>query len=233
MKTDKMEVNLRHWNDQQAVLRRLLMKDRNYREAIPVFMSQHKVMHTAKLYAGVHWSFHDQVLSGLADEQMRLVPKGCSHSVAWAIWHITRIEDVTMNLLLAGSPQILFSGNWLGKLQIAGVGVGNELTSAESVLLSETINLKALFAYRLAVGKRTQSLAPHLEPAVLGERPAPERLQRVVQEGAVSDKVSWLLKYWGRNASANLLLMPATRHCLVHLNEISRMLPKLRRLQES
>jgi hypothetical protein len=38
------------------------------------------------------------------------------------------------------------------------------------------------------------------------------------------------LDYWGGHPAANLLLMPATRHSFVHLNEIKRMLPKLKRL---
>ena len=38
--------------------------------------------------------------------------KAGSHSIAWFIWHMTRIEDVTMNLLLAGSPEVFSSANW-------------------------------------------------------------------------------------------------------------------------
>jgi hypothetical protein len=127
MKTDKMEANRQYWNDQHLILRRFLVKDKDYRKAIETFLGHHAMVHTARLYPGGHWSFQDQVLSGLTDEQMRCIPKGCPHSVAWMIWHIARIEDVTMNLLLADSPQVLFSGNWLDKLEITYVDVGNEM----------------------------------------------------------------------------------------------------------
>ena len=66
---------------------------------------------------------------------------------------------------------------------------------------------------------------------VFGKTSAANRsLTQQFEERAVRKKARWLLKYWGGNPNANLLLMPATRHPLVHLNEISRMNPKLRRL---
>jgi hypothetical protein len=140
------------------------------------------------------------------------------------------VEDVTMNLLLAGSPQVLLKGNWLSKLGIGFVDVGNDMPEADLKKLNESINLKALLAYRLAVGKRTRSILRRLKPDDLWEQPAPERIDRIVAERAVRKKARWLLKYWGKHPSANLLLMPATRHPFVHLNEIRRMIPSLHKL---
>lgn len=50
------------------------------------------------------------------------------------------------------------------------------------------------------------------------------------EEGAVIDQVAWLRDYWGGHPAANLFLMAATRHNLVHLNEIARMRSKLGQL---
>ena len=223
-----MEPNLRYWNDQHKILHRLLEKDKDYQKALPIFLSQHAIVHSAKLGAGARWSFQDQVLSGLTDAQMRYQPTGRPHSVVWMIWHMTRCEDVTMNLLLADSPQVLHR-KWMSKLGIATENVGNEMSVAESIAISDAINLKALFAYRLAVAKRTRQIVQRLKPAQLWELPKPERLQRILDEGAVGDKAPWLLKYWGGHPGYNLLLMPATRHCCVHLNEINRIRPKLKK----
>jgi hypothetical protein len=135
-----------------------------------------------------------------------------------------------MNLLLAGSPQVLLKSNWPAKLGIGFVDVGNDMPAADLKKLSGTINLKALLSYRLAVGRRTRNILRRLNPDGLWERPAPERIERIVAERAVRAKARWLLKYWGGNPKANLLLMPATRHPFVHLNEISRMIPRLQRV---
>ncbi len=230
MKIDNTTIR-RYWSSQQQILRRLLMKDHDYRQALPIFTSQHAMIHTAKLHPGSPWSCQDKALNGLTEAQMHCIPQGSVHSVAWSLWHITRIEDVTMNLLLAGTPQLLHSGNWLDKLGTCYEGVGNELSPDEIVEVSAEINLKALLAYRLAVGKRTRAIVRRLDPDILWSSPAPERLERIHAEGAVSEKAGWLLKYWGGHPSANLLLMPATRHGFMHLNEIQRMQSKLRRLQ--
>ncbi len=44
-----------------------------------------------------------------------------------------------MNLLLAGSPQVLTSGNWLDQLGITCVSVGNEMSSEEIAEMSDAI----------------------------------------------------------------------------------------------
>jgi len=225
-----MEADIQHWNSQQELLRQLLEKQRSCRKALALFLSQHAMVHSGKLRQGRHCSFQDEVLFGLTDEQMRSIPKGHIHSVVWALWHITRIEDVTMNLLLADSRQVLHRGKWMSRLGAASENVGNEMSAGECAKLNATMSLKALFAYRLAVGKRTCEIVQQLKPAELWEPPKSERLKRIVDEGAVGQKALWLLEYWGGHPAYNLLLMPATRHCLVHLNEIGRMLPKLKRV---
>jgi hypothetical protein len=225
-----MDNNLRHWNDQHQLLRRLLMKDKAYQQAIPVFLEHHAAVHAAKLQGGAHWSWHDEVLSGLTPDQLRFTPTGSPHSVAWRLWHMTRIEDATMNVLLIDGAQIFESGKWRDKLEIDYVSVGNEMANADIVKLSETINLKALFAYRLAVGKRTRAIVQRLKLDLLARPPAPDRLQRLIDERAVQPPALWLRDYWGGHPAANLLLMPATRHPFVHLNEIKRLLPKLKRV---
>jgi hypothetical protein len=230
MKPDSSDQPRRAWNDQHALLRRLLMKEQDYAAALPVFLDHHGQVHSAKMRANVY-SFQDEVLDGLTPQQLRYCSPKMPHAVVWKLWHIARIEDVTMNLLLADSDQILHSGNWLDRLEIDRVSVGNEMSDAEIAELSTAINVKALLDYRLAVGKRTRSLVRRLEADILWQPPAPDRLQRLFAEGAVLDQASWLRDYWGGHAAANLLLMPASRHCLVHLNEIDRMRSKLQRVQ--
>ncbi len=221
-----MENNRRKWNAQHALLRRLLMKEKDYRKALPLLLEHHAAVHSGKL--GGCWSYQDEVLGALTESQMRIVPKG-GQSVIWKIWHITRIEDLTLNLLLAGTSHSLLNGDRLAKMGIDYVDVGNGMAEADAARISKLMNVKALLAYRLAVGRRTQSILRKLTPQTLWEKPIPERLQRIVNEKGVRANAAWLLKFWGGNPYANLLLMPATRHPFVHLNEISRMTPRLLR----
>jgi hypothetical protein len=230
MKDNRAEGNRKYWNEQHFLLRRLLEKDQDLPKAIELFISHHAMVHTAKLQASGRRSFQDEVLRGLTDEQMRSIPSGHANSVAWMLWHITRIEDATMNVLLADGLQVFHRGNWQSKLNSPYVDVGNEMTAEEIRTLSKVVNLPALLAYRLAVGKRTRQVVGRINAEALTRKPLPERLNRLAKDGTVRVQASWLLEYWGGHPTTNLLLMPATRHSFVHFNEMGRMLPQLRRL---
>jgi hypothetical protein len=202
------------------------MKEKDYRKALPLLLEHHAAVHSAKL--GGRWSYQDEVLGPLTEAQFRIIPAG-GQSVIWKLWHITRIEDLTLNLLLAGAKHSLLDGKWSERLGIDYVDVGNSMPDADAARISKRMNVKALLAYRLAVGRRTQSILRKLKSETLWEKPAPERIQRIVNEKAVREKAAWLLKFWGGNPYANILLMPAARHPFVHLNEISRMTPSLKK----
>lgn len=222
----------RDWNKHQTIFRQLLIKDQQYTQAIDAFLAQHAVMHSAELSRGLRWSYQDEVLSKFLPEQMRAIPKGNQHSVAWMVWHITRIEDVTLNVLLADAMPVFETKKWQSRLGISYIGVGNELSRQAIFDFSQDIDLPALLAYRLAVGKRTQSIVRRVKSSEWVKYPASARLERLEKIGAVEAQSAWLLRYWGHNPNANLLLMPATRHAFVHLNEAKRMLPKLKRLDK-
>jgi hypothetical protein len=221
-----MESHRKFWNRQHALIRRLLMKEKNYAKALPLLLEHHAAVHSSKLGGG--WSYQDDVLDPLTEEHWRFIPAR-GQSVVWKVWHATRVEDVTMNVLLAGSAQVLVKGDWLAKLGVKYADVGNDMPETDLKKLTESINVKALLAYRLAVGRRTRSILRQLKPDGLWQSPAPERIERLVAECAVREKARWLLKYWGGNPGANLLLMPAARHPFVHLNEIALMARSLRR----
>jgi len=223
-----MENRRKAWNQDHAVIRRILMKEKDYRKALPLLLEHHAAVHSIKL--GGRWSYQDEVLGGLSDAQYRYLPAG-GQSVIWKLWHITRVEDLTVNLLLAGAKHSLLNAEWLERLGIRYVDAGNDMPDADVARLSQSMNIKALLAYRLAIGKRTQNILRKLNSDTLWKKAAPEKIQRIVKEKAVREKAAWLLKFWGGNLCANLLLMPATRHPFVHLNEISRMTPALRKVE--
>jgi len=57
----------------------------------------------------------------------------------------------------------------------------------------------------------------------LKQKVDPIRLQQALDEGAVVEAARGIVDYWSRRTIAGLLLMPATRHSLVHLNEALRL----------
>lgn len=204
-------------NQQQTELRRL-MTSGQHDDALRLFFRQHAMLHSAHMTEG-EFSFEDEILAEITETQIRRIPRNCDHSVAWCIWHTARCEDVTMNLLVAGSLQILHRQGWLKRLKITARDTGNAMDAPGMAFLSDALDIEALRAYRVAVGRRTREIVQQLEPGALKRRVDPARLQQLWTEGAVVEAARGIVEYWGKRTIAGLLLMPATRHNLVHLNE--------------
>jgi hypothetical protein len=124
-----------------------------------------------------------------------------------------------MNMLVAGTPQLLVDGGWFERMKAPARDTGNAMSAVEIADFNARIDIPALRAYRLAVGRRTRAIVKKLRPGDFKRKTDPARLARVQAEGAVLPSEQWLAGYWGGLTVAGLLLMPPTRHSLVHLNE--------------
>jgi hypothetical protein len=224
-----VEPTRQYWSDQQQHFRRLLLHSDRHTDAIYAFLEQHAMLHTASLVSGSRWSFQDEISSDLTDEQLRQIPGGHLHSIAWLLWHIARTEDVTINVLLANTDQLLYADHWFEHLAIPIRDIGTEMSVADITALSTKIDIAALRAYRFAVGQRTREIVQHVTARELRQRVEPERIERVKTEGAVVPAAYGVVEYWGRHSKGNLLLIPTTRHSFTHLNEAGRVRQKLRR----
>jgi hypothetical protein len=207
------------WNKQHKELRRLLESGENHEQAIELFYAQHAPLHAAQVYDTDGWTFEEEVFKDLTEEQARRIPKTSDNSIVWCLWHLARIEDITMNMLVAGRPQLADSEGWFEKLGAAARDTGNAMSKEEIAALNVEIDIQALRAYRMAAGRRTREIVGEISPEALKEKVDPARLQKVLDEGALVEEAAGLAKYWGNRTIAGLLLMPPTRHCMVHLNE--------------
>lgn len=203
----------------QTELRALLKSSDQQQAGLQLFMSQHAMLHSARMAQTEPWSFEDEVFQDTTEEQVRRILPKCEHSIVWNIWHIARIEDVAMNMLVAGSPQVMLQGDWLERLGIPVLDTGNGMNQDGIAGLSAAIRIEALRDYRAAVGCRTRKIVMQLQPHELKVKVDISRLAQVRDQGAVIEAASGLLDYWSRRDIAGLLLMPASRHNLVHLNE--------------
>ena len=222
-----MDPNRKIWNEQQKELQQALVHMIDLQKTIDLFMRHHAMVHSARMAETGEWSFEDEILNGLEEVALRRIPPKEDHSIAWILWHLARIEDVTMNLLVAGSSQVLSMGNWPTRLGTLSRDTGNAMDKADIVLLSDSINITELLGYRIAVGCRTRQIVKNLQPDDFAQQVDPKRLEKVRFEGAIQESTLWLVDYWGKKTIVGLLLMPPTRHNFVHLNEAARIKRKL------
>jgi len=204
---------------QQTELRRLMGSPGQFDAAMQLFLRQHAMLHSAQVSQAGLWSFEDALLDDLSQAQFRRLAPNQEHSIAWLIYHMARCEDITLNLLVAGTPQVLLSGGWLEALETGIRHTGNAMTHDEIERFSNAIDLQALRGYRRAVGTRTRAIACQLTPGDLKRKVQPEGIAQVWAQGAVLEPAREIVDYWSKRNVAGLLLMPATRHNLVHLNE--------------
>ncbi len=214
-----MDLSHKQWNEQQQALRHALTHPLEHNKAVDLFLSQHAMTHAGEMSGGGLVTFEDEVWDGLTDTAARSVPPKYEHSIVWCIWHITRCEDITMNMLVAGTRQLLLEDGWFERMNVPVRDTGNAMDAGGMADFSAWIAIPALRAYRMVVGRRTRQVVSALQPGEFTRKTDPIRLQRVLAEGTVLKSELWLTDYWSRLTVAGLLLMPPTRHNLVHLNE--------------
>ncbi|MAS32908.1 MAG: hypothetical protein CL610_02800 [Anaerolineaceae bacterium] len=217
-----MDVNQKLWNATQKELRQKLPRTVDFDRMKLLLLRHHAMVHAAVMARAGVWSFEDLIWQGVDDTDARRIPTGQEHSIIWVMWHIARIEDVTMNFLVSGCLQVLQNDNWLEGMNIPFYDTGNEISTDDMALLNTSMNVAVLKAYRIAVGQRTQVIIRGLQPAVVRQKVDPARIRQLRDSGAVVPAASGIIDYWSKRTIAGLLLMPATRHNFIHLNEATR-----------
>ncbi len=217
--------NRQLWNQQFKVLQDTWPKADSFETCKDICLNVHAMVHSAKMSNSGLCSFEDELWERMTDTALRKVHTG-DQSIAWKLWHSTRIEDITMNMLIAGEPQVFQTGNWFEKLGSPYKDTGNAMDEREIEILSNSINESGLKSYRIEVGRKTRNIIKALKAEDLKKKALTEGLKSILEEGAVVEEARWLVDYWGKKTVSGLLLMPATRHNLVHLNESLRLLEK-------
>ena len=95
------------------------------------------------------------------NEQIHFVPESGSHSIAWCLWHTTRIEDLIVNLVIRQSDTVWTEG-WANKtgLPFDGFGTGQSDEDAQKVKITD---MKAFRDYQDLVWESTDALLNELK----------------------------------------------------------------------
>jgi DinB family protein len=182
-----------------------------------LFLDQHAAVHSAAV-GGNKMSQAERAFAGLSDEQMRVRPREDLNSLAWLLWHIGRAEDVVVNQVLAGRPQVLDAG-WVRRLGVDRRDFGIGMTSAEVSDLTGRVDLGALREYRDAVGHRTREIVGSFTAEDWDGRVAPERVEQAAAEGGFGARTDGLRKAFPGRPCAAVLTGIALFHPVGHMGE--------------
>lgn len=172
----------------------------------------------------------DALLGDLQRNEYAIMPTKKDETIAWVLWHIARIEDLTMNMLVAGKEQI-FNDEWKKRLNVMITDTGNALTDDEIMELSQNVHIAELLKYRNEVAKSTREIVQGLTSEDIRRKVAPADINRILETGGVTEQEDsiWLLDFWGKKDVAGILLMPPTRHVILHLNDCCKWKEHMRR----
>lgn len=117
----------------------------------------------------------------------------------------------------------------MARLGVTVRDTGNAMDAAAVAALSAAVDIPALRAYRLAVGQRTREVVQRAQAGQFKQPVEQSRLEQIRAQGGVVEGALGILAYWGSLTLGGLLLMPPTRHGMIHLNEALRLKRKLLR----
>jgi len=206
-------------SEKHKELSSIVRKQDKTEQAKELFLDIHANLHLSVISNGIENEV-DKLIEGLKEQEYAIMPTSKDETIAWVIWHIARIEDLTMGILLDGGGQ-LFNEEWKEKLNSTITDTGNALTDEEIIELSKSLSIPELLQYRNDVGKRTRVIVKSLSLDDMKRKVSPKGLEKILQEGGVTTQKDsiWLLDFWGKKDVAGILLMPPTRHVMLHLND--------------
>lgn len=214
-------MDLKAWNNEIKQLREIILKADRIEESKILALNLHAMVHSSVMSGINEKTFEDELWEGLEENIFRTSTNEKGRTIAYGIWHSTRIEDITMNLLVADKEQVFTSGNWQERIKSKIKDTGNAMNKDEILEFSRDINIEELKNYRIEVGRRTRGIIKNLSSEDMKRKFDKDRLKRILDEGAVLDveDSNWLIDFWGRKNVSGIILMPITRHHVVHINE--------------
>lgn len=217
------------WSERHKELSKIIRKTEDFPKAAETVLALHSELHAAKVGGLKRENAVDRLWKDLRPNEYAVMPTSKDETIAWAVWHVARIEDLTMNILVNTGPQV-FDDSWQKRMNVSVRDTGNAMSDDEIMNFSKNIRTEELLRYREAVGRRSREIVRGLKPEDMKRRVSPESVSRIMAEGGVTrqkDSV-WLLDFWGKKDVAGILLMPLTRHQTLHLNDCCKWKEEIR-----
>ncbi len=219
MKTSEL-IDGKKINNEIKEIKSLFKMESTFEAGKRRFLALHALLYTSSMSKSTTPTFEDQLWDNLPNDMTRTAVNEKERTIIYGLWHATRIEDMTMNILIQRGQQI-HNEKYRNAINAGIDHTGNSLSNKQILEMSARIDIPALSKYRLAVGKRSQSIIKSLQFADLKRKVQKSDIERIRSEGGVDDvpSANWLLDFWAKKNVEGILFMPASRHQIIHLRE--------------
>ena len=182
-------------------------------------------MNLTELFLQRYNALYDFWLGGVwemvPDDLMRQRPHPQVNSIAWILWHLTRVEDAGLNRFVVDGSQVLDDGSWMEKMNLPIRHNGGDMNFAEVDDLSQRINLQALQEYSKAVQVRTREVVSQLTYDSLDSVMEEDYLRVILfDEGLASPRSAGLLQNYLGWTKGKCLMNFGMTHPYQHVGEI-------------
>jgi hypothetical protein len=189
-------------------------------DAVAFFLVQHGQVHAAEIAGGA--SYFDRVFATMSDAEMRARPGPGLNSLVWLLWHMARVEDVAVNLVIAQGSQVL-DDDWARRMNAPWRTFGTGMSDGDVSDFTARADIEAVRAYRSAVARQTRQVVHALRPEAWEEIIGPTDTARAAAAGAFTANPFWAegagYKPWQGVSRAGQLAGSALRHNAVHIGE--------------
>lgn len=153
-----------------------------------------------------------------------------SKTIAYSLYHIFRIEDITANSLVKKGPQIFFANEYQRKMDSPIITTGNELAGREIAEFSSKLDIDGLYGYISEVNTATADLLKGLSYSDLKTKMTEADRENLIKLKTVSEDENavWLIDYWCGKDVSGLIRMPLSRHWIMHVEACLRIRNKVR-----
>jgi hypothetical protein len=185
-------------------------------DLVSFFLSQHAAVHAQDVSGRAFAA--QRVFIEPSDVQMRLRPGNGLNSLVWLLWHTARTEDVAVNVIVAGTDQLL-DDEWMRRMNVPWRIIGTGMREDEVAELTARADVAAVRAYRSAVGIRTRQVVRALRADAWDAVVDHADVERAAAAGALRDWVEGRPYPWVGWTRADQLASSALRHNAAHLGE--------------
>jgi hypothetical protein len=177
-----------------------------------LFLQRHDVLY--EFWLGDVWKT-------VPENLMRQRPHPRVNSIAWNLWHLTRVEDAGLNRFVADRPQVLDEYQWRQRMNVPWRHHGSGMTFPEVDELNQRIDLQALHDYSAAVQTRTREIIAQIDQVNLEAVMPTERVRAiVVDEGLAHSQAAGLIETYSGWTKGKCLMNFGLTHPFQHVGEI-------------
>ena len=163
---------------------------------------------------------YNHIFSVLDEEDFYKMPLSKDKTVTYYLYHTLRIEDIISNSLIADKEQLFFSQGFDISLKSPIITTGNELSREEAAEFSRKLDIGQLKNYIDAVMANTSEIIRNMDFETSKTKVSAEKRAQLAASGVVSASpyAFWLVDYWCKKTYAGLMLVPLSRHHMMHLD---------------